>query len=223
MNESTRNGAMSVSKCGAMVAAVLGLLLGTNGSAKADFAVQVGYADDLRPSPFFPSPWQGSPNVVFVGASPNIDAGAVRIDNTGPAAFTIQNMVVDSFGDGASFAIWGGSLPLTLNPGQMAIFTQTTQYNFDTSDDQGSNPNALPQVHITIGGVTSTFVDSAQVLNTEGTDHLAASGLNESHQWRPIGTFGGQSAPEPSALALAGTGVLGLIGYGWRKRRRDVA
>lgn len=101
----------------------------------------------------------------------------------------------------------------------MAIFTQTTQYNFDSSDDEGGNPFALPQVHVTIDGVTTTFVDTAQVLNTEGTDHLAAAGLNESHQWRPIGTFGGQAAPEPSTLALGGIGGFGMIVYGSRKRR----
>src|SRR5262249_28239423 len=45
--------------------------------------VAVGYADNLRPSPFFPNPWAGSPNVVFVGEnSPNNeDSGAIRIVN----------------------------------------------------------------------------------------------------------------------------------------------
>jgi hypothetical protein len=206
-------------KAGVCACALLAACLAAPASARADFAVQVGYADDLRPSPFFPIPWAGSPNTIFIGATPNIDAGAIRIDNTGATPFTITNLVVDSFGDGSSFAIWGGALPLVVNPGQMAIFTQTTQYNFDTSDDQGANPNALPQVHVTIDGKTSNFVDSAQVLNTEGTDHLAAAGLNESHQWRPIGTFGGQAAPEPSTFALAGFGAFGVSVYGWRKRR----
>jgi hypothetical protein len=204
----------------AVTVAVVALL--ATSPARADFQVNVGYADDLRPSPFFPNPWKGSPNVTFVGTSPNIDAGAVRIDNTGATAITIQNLVVNGFGDGASFGIWGGSLPLILNPGEMAIFTQTTQYNFDTSDDEGSNPLAQPQVHVTIDSVTSDFTDSGRVLNTGGTD-LAANGSNESFQWRPIGTFGGQAAPEPSTFALAGLGALGLVGYGLRRRQRAVA
>jgi hypothetical protein len=29
--------------------------------------------------------------------------------------------------------------------------------------------------------------------------------------------------PEPSSVALAGLGMTGLIGYGWRKRRRVCA
>ena len=29
--------------------------------------VEVGYADNLRANPFFPSPWAGSPNTIFVG------------------------------------------------------------------------------------------------------------------------------------------------------------
>src|SRR3954471_7219200 len=47
-------------------------------------AVYVGYADNLRPSPDFPVPWQGSPNVVFKGGGTSFDAGAIRIDNPGP-------------------------------------------------------------------------------------------------------------------------------------------
>jgi hypothetical protein len=129
---------------------------------------------------------------------------------------------VDGFGDGAVFQIWGSFLGLgySLNPGQSAIFTQTNSYNFDSSDDQGSNPSAIPKVHLLIDGITYDFEDTARVLNTEGTDHLAAAGLNESHQWRDIGTFGGQDAPEPSAfIALAGLGGMGLFGFVWRKRK----
>ena len=40
----------------------------------------VGYADDLRSSPFFPMPWQGDPNVIFLGGGSPVDAGAFRLD-----------------------------------------------------------------------------------------------------------------------------------------------
>jgi hypothetical protein len=31
-----------------------------------------------------------------------------------------------------------------------------------------------------------------------------------------------QAVPEPSALALSALGALGLLGYGWRRRKREV-
>jgi hypothetical protein len=191
--------------------------------------VQVGYADGLRPSPFFPNPWDGGSNVaLFAGhgsAGPmDFDAGAIRVINNGSIAFTINNLVVNGFGDGASYSIWGGFLGtgFSLDPGKSAIFTQTSSYNFDTSDDQGSGPStAIPVVFLTINGSTTTLRDTAQVLNTEGTDHLGAANLNESHQWRDIGTFGGQAGvPEPSTFVLATTSGLMLLGWSWIKRRK---
>jgi MYXO-CTERM domain-containing protein len=35
-------------------------------------------------------------------------------------------------------------------------------------------------------------------------------------------TFQAQVAPEPSGLALAGVGLAGLLGYGWRRRKPAV-
>jgi hypothetical protein len=50
--------------------------------ATSSVEVYVGYADDLRANPVdFPTPWDGSPSVVFEGCTPNctFDAGAVRL------------------------------------------------------------------------------------------------------------------------------------------------
>jgi hypothetical protein len=133
---------------------------------------------------------------------------------------------VDGFGDGTNFDIWGTDIGAgeVIAPGNSAIFVQTTQYNFDSSDDQGAgSSSAIPVVHLTVDGVSSDLADTAQVLNTEGTDHLGANNENESHQWRDIGTFGGQSGvPEPSSvIALSGLGVMGVLGY--VRRRRNAA
>jgi hypothetical protein len=190
------------------------------GAHAQTFDVQVGYADNIRSSPFFPLPWQGDPGVAaFLGSGPSFDAGAIRIINTGATTLTLDAFNVDSFGDGSNFNIWGGLLPQSFAPGTSLILTQTGEYNFDTSDDEGSNPNALPVVHLNIDGTSQSFTDTAQVLSTEGTDHLGGNNLNESHQWRDIGTYGGQAAvPEPGAFAfLSG---LGLTGAAFLRRHR---
>lgn len=100
--------------------------------AADSFIVYVGYADNLRPSGFFPTPWLGSPNVVSQSPSAqSFDTGAIRIDNTGANPITITGLTVKFNGGAPAFSIWAS---LTINPGQVGIFTQTTSFNFDTSD-----------------------------------------------------------------------------------------
>jgi hypothetical protein len=187
--------------------------------------VDVGYADDTHVGSFFPSPWGVGGTVQYQnGMTTGVDAGAIKINNTGVTSISIDDLTIDGFGDGAVFHIWGsngggGILAggQVLAPGMSAIFTQTAQYNFDSSDDQGSNTSAIPVVHVTIDGVAAAYMDTAQILNTEGTDHLASS--NEDHQWRPIGTFGGQAAPLPST-AFAGMVLMGAVSIAKLRRRQ---
>src|SRR5215471_5897017 len=90
--------------------------------ARADYLVQVGYADNVRPSPFFPNPWEGSPQTaLFAGAAPLAahDSGAIEVVNTGATNITIDSLFVNVpsfFLNGAGVAIWGGFLPFTLLP-----------------------------------------------------------------------------------------------------------
>jgi uncharacterized repeat protein (TIGR01451 family) len=158
--------------------------------------VYLGYADGLRgSSPNFPAPWDGDPNVVFVGGSGSgeFDAGAIRIDNASATPVSIDNLTAD-IGD-TSFngagELWSGlTVPAAIGsePGHL-ILTQTSDYNFDTSDvgPPGScdTPNAIkPLLQITIAGSTTDLTDAGQVLNTGGVDAANCPvGSNESHAW----------------------------------------
>jgi len=173
------------------------LLVGMPQIANAgSYQVFVGYADDLRPSPFFPTPWGADSSVgLFAGAGANFDAGAVGIYNNGGTAITINDMkvVLGASGGGQTFQLWGSFLTggFSLAAGQWAIFTQTSQYNFDTSDfpvlfnnDPTNNCstgadastatclNDQPTVTATVDTVAANFVDTGQVLDTGGYDSV---------------------------------------------------
>ncbi len=146
-------------------------LLALPSVASADsFSVFVGYADNLRPSGFFPTPWLGAGTVVSqTPPGESLDTGAIRIDNTGATSITITNFSVAFNGGSTTVAIWN---PLTISPGQTGIFTQTASYNFDSSDFGifgGLPPAALaPTVpgNNEIGGCSST----AAILATDPVD-----------------------------------------------------
>ncbi len=212
------------------------LALFAGASHAANLSVYVGYADDLRASPFFPTPWAGSANTIFDGLDEagnpgsHFDAGAVRIDNTGITAFTFDSAVV-TFWNGVSFNLWGTH---TVNPGEHLILTQTsTAENFDTSDvatfrangDPVPIPETLhaPHITLTINGTTlPDFLDTGHVLDTGGYD-TAFDGSNESLQWRLIGTTGindpgGTGTPDAGSTVLLLSGGFATAAYLRRKR-----
>jgi hypothetical protein len=129
---------LSTAALAVSVAAGLGVT-----EARADLKVFVGYADSLRASGFFPTPWLGAAGVVSETVLPQtFDAGAIRIDNTGASAVTISGMTVQmNGGSGPTYAIWS---PLVIGAGDIGIFTQTAEFNFDSSDNSfGSPPGGI--------------------------------------------------------------------------------
>lgn len=219
----------------ALAALALALL---PGRAQADLVMFVGYADGLRSNPFFPSPFLGDANVLDVGHAlgQSLDAGAIRIDNTGGSPVLVDSVGVELHGPGSCIPfgnpcgrlnLWGS---FTIPAGKTAVLTQTASFNFDTSDDtplvacctgvpKGTTP--FPEIFLTVGGKTTEFDDTAHVLDTGGFDSAAIG--NESLQWRPLGTCGincpGGVVPEPSALLLVGSGLVAWGGLAWRRRR----
>jgi len=175
-------------------------------------SVFVGYADDLRPSSTFPTPWAGSPNVVYLGSTSPIDAGAVRLDNNTDAPMNVDGVTVDLGRPGPSFNLWGAFI---VPAHGTVILTQTTQFNFDTSDypitacDQPplTNDPRVPRVIVNMGGTPTTYYDTGHILDTGGFD--LACKANESLQWRLIGTTGINSNGDFLLSPPSGTGTLG--------------
>ena len=173
-------------------------------SAKASAAaVYVGYLDGLRGGTDFPNPYTvggtfttgGSTytiSTVLGDVNDAIDAGGIMLLNTGSTNMVINGLDVSNVGSSAGhFAIWGGSF--TLAAGKGAIFTSTSNYNFDTSDyssaalQVGFDPNtnncsvgaiaatlacisSAAKVMFTLDGVNAAFNDTGHVLDTGGYD-----------------------------------------------------
>jgi PEP-CTERM motif-containing protein len=179
--------------CYTLVLAVL--MLGVWSLTANAVEIQVGYADGLRPSAFFPTPFFGDPSVaLFAGEapSPNMDSGAVRILNNTANPFLITSMEVKMRnGAGTDYNLWGGILGggFSLAPGQSAIFVQTSGQNFDSSDHDvligttdpfnncstgplASSPACMNNPAQVIINGAAPLLDTAHVLDTGGFDSV---------------------------------------------------
>jgi hypothetical protein len=187
--------------------------------------VYVAYAENERPSPFWPNPWLGSPNTQFLGyPGPAYDTGAILIRNSGTSNVTLgPGARVDGFQDGSVYQLWDGLIGsgVTIAPGQQVILAQTQAdsssasctrgpasclSNFDSSDTPVASPQsaATPVIHLTLNGSSQTATDTGQILNNGGFDFGNSVGRNESVQWRLVGTTGmsmsGGSGVNPAAV-----------------------
>ena len=169
-------------------------------------SVFAGYYDThhdshLQPKP---DPWQGSPNVVFVGTpdskSGGWDTSGVRIDNLGSGPISGVGVTVDIGSN--HYALWASQ---SIPAGQKLILVQTAFENFDGSDTSpagcyGCDPSlcitavvkTVPVVHVTIGGTTTNYQDTGQILNTQGADKAGCPDTggtrnDESEVWQQIG------------------------------------
>jgi hypothetical protein len=181
-------GATAIAICLLGIVAAPSLAGPQNGDPHA-MKVYTGYADDLHGgTTFIPSPWAGDANVVFQGSGSPFDAGAIRIDNPSNQTLTVQDVVVDI--GGVTYALW--TFPAAVPPKSTLILTQTTQFDFDTSEPGITTcdpTGTIPTVSITVGAKnqsTKVFADAGQVLNTGGIDLGACPDTNEGHAWSRV-------------------------------------
>jgi hypothetical protein len=89
------------------------------------------------------------------------------------------------------FTLWGGGLPVTLNPGQSLTLAQTSGFNFDTSDLHSA---VNPIITVNNGAIViASFTDTTKTLNFGGVDPDTAA-FNEAQEYTSIGTNGGFQA-----------------------------
>jgi hypothetical protein len=171
-------------------------------------AVYGGYYDTHHPylQQPKPSPWGGSPSVVFVGAPDERgdnpggwDTSAVRIANVSGRTLTIT--VTVKIGP-KTFKLWG---PRVVPAAHSLILAQTGYAKFDGSDTNSSGcydcepdlcmttvSSAIPVINVTIEGTTTKYFDRARMLNARGVDSAGCpypgthKRRDESHQWAAI-------------------------------------
>src|SRR5947209_590386 len=165
---------------------------GPPASAATNVNVFVAYADNLRPSGFFPTPWKGAPNTLFIGNGPSFDAGAIRLDNPTGVPLPVDNVSVDLQRPGPVFKLWGS---FTIPAHASAILTQGLGGTATvTSTVLGAGGSPLPNVSIDfkilsgpnagVTGTATTDVNGNATFTYKGTtlgkDSVQASVTNAS-------------------------------------------
>ncbi|MGH7268974.1 MAG: Ig-like domain-containing protein, partial [Polyangiaceae bacterium] len=186
----------SISSCENQLS--LTLAIGQFNPDTSPLSLYVGYADGIRPAgSIFPFPWNGSSGVTFIGTNDPLDNGVIRFDNSSDEPIVLDKVTVDI--GTTHWDIWGSPLvlhPIVVQPHAVTILSQTQYQNFDTSDGPiGCQPTGIiPRVNVTLAGVTTSYADTGQVLNTGGVDRASCGGPNGSNESAPWTRIGGEGA-----------------------------
>lgn len=202
-------------------------------------AIYLGYADNYHdaagsPIPPTPSPWAGDANIVFVGCTTEaecgkLDGGAIRVDNpAGNPALTLIDAYVDI--GPCHFAPWVALLPVTAQPGQSIVLTQTgllgppmpapcreamdpldwPLQNFDTSERPGDTRSPpFYNCDLTTGltPVIKLVFDNGMSLTVTDAGKVLNTGGADSHTCFGVNEATPWTAVDPANVARVQLGV----------------
>jgi fibronectin type 3 domain-containing protein len=228
-----------------VVVAVSMLVAASPVAAVQPLAVYTGYMDTHTSSPTSnqPNPWPFTSPSNYVGtpcsgwptSNTCWDAAAIRLDNPNSTPITGVHVIANI--GGSIYDLWGS---LTVPAGGILVLTETGSQNSTNFDGSDFPPNAynsgnfadctnngvVPIVSVTVGGATTSYFDTTQVLDGGGHDagHCVGSTyvsgrMDESHQWTLVSPPA-QSAPtvtglNPSGGAAAGGTQITITGSGF--------
>jgi fibronectin type 3 domain-containing protein len=232
----------------AVLVAILGLSflqfapgMASPAAAASPLNVFVGYFDTHefpftanQPNPWpykDPSSFDGTPCPKYPNDTTCWDAGAIRLDNPGATDVTgVQGVVTVG---SETYGLWGSSQTVKAHGTLVLTETGSSQNseNFDLSDEPPNaynggltascaNSGAIPNVKITIGGTTTSYLDTGQVLNTGGVDgghclngKFVSGRMDESRPWTQIGAAAPVAPSAPQSLAA--TAASGSVSLTW--------
>jgi hypothetical protein len=195
----------------------------------------------------YPSSYLGAPCVQLSTVAPGTDGGFQAFlvhDFSGPTYGDASIWFYDtgagqSSGNYIQFLVGNTIGPNNWGPGCASLFTDdfdlpgngdTYQYKANGGGSATAAPRTQAWHLLEIDDTPSSLilsVDGTMVYSGAGGTPFTQIGLGlGSIWWRPSCTtyfrdfsFNGQTVPEPSSFVLLAAGAMGLLGYGFRRRR----